>query len=162
MALTTRQPTNFETPDTGQGGGAVAVTSPSNTSHDSTTVAVGTPIATCRWFGFGGVAGLKTVVRLKADWTRDGAAPGGTSNSFTLEYSLDGGGSWATAFQFLNVSAPASGSADVALTPVPQDITQIQIRDNLTETGITATLTGAISNIRLEVTTQDSPPVMLW
>ena len=162
MSLTTRQPTANESPDTTQGGGAVAVNSPSNTGHGSTTVAVGTPIATCRWSGFAAVAGSKTSVRLKANWTRNGTVPGGTSNAFTFEYSLNGGSSWATAFQFLNVSGPASGSLDIALTPTPQDITQIQVRDNLTEIGITANLTGSISDITLEVTTQDAQPIVLW
>ena len=162
MSLTTRQPTANESPDTGQGGGAIAVNTPANTGHAATTVAVGTPVATCRWFGLQAVSGIKTAVRLKANWTRDGSVPGGTSNSFTMEYSLNGGGSWATAFQFLNVSAPASGSLDIALTPAPQDITQIQVRDNLTEIGITANLTGSISDIRLEVTTQDFMPIVMW
>lgn len=107
MPLTTRQPTSNESPDSTQGGGAIAVSTPSNTGHASTTVAVGTPIATCRWFAFQSVSGIKSSVRLKANWTRDGSVPGGTSNSFTLEYSLDGGSGWSTAFQFLNVSAPA-------------------------------------------------------
>lgn len=161
MPLTIRQPTANETPDTTQGGGAVAVNSPSNTGHGSTTVAAGTPVATCRWSGFQAVSGIKSQVRLKANWTRDGVVPGGTSNSFTFEYSLDGGGSWATAFQFLNVAAPASGSLDIALTPAPQDITLVQVRDNLTETGITATLTGSIDTITLEVTTQDPQIITL-
>lgn len=159
MALTTRQPTNRETPDTSQGGGALPVDTPSNTGHASTTVATG--VATCRWFGFQAVSGIKPSVRLKLDWTRNGSVPGGTSNAFTCEYSLDNGGSWATAFQFLNVTAPDSGSIDIALTPTPQDITLIQIRDSLLSIGITNNITGSIANITLEVTTQDPQVITL-
>jgi len=159
MSLTVKQPTDNETPDTTQGGGALAVTSPSDTGHGSTTVVTG--LSTCRWFGLQNIAGVKIAVRLKADWARDGSVPAGTSNSFTLEYSVNNGSSWATAFQFLNVAGPASGSVDIPLTP-PQDVSQIQIRDNLTHIGILGSVTGSISNIRLDVTTQDPMPIVLW
>jgi len=132
MALTVRQPTNRETPDSGQGG--QAVTGVSNTGHSSTVTASaavdspppGTPVSdsdskSARWFGLQEVSGQKILVKLKFTWSASGAvdATGGLGQgppqidgsasstcSFQIQYSLNGGSNWTT-----HVSDSASASS---------------------------------------------------
>lgn len=163
--LITRNPTSVTTPDPGQGGNAV--TGAINTGHGSTLVNanVGTPfqIKTCLWTGFQSVSGNVVSINFKADWSEDGfASPPDSDNDFRLEYSLNGGGAWNTAFSHTDVVNPASGSVNISI-PRTQDLTQFRVRDLLDAqyNGIGANLTGSISNIRLEVTIADPQLVVM-
>lgn len=163
MSTTIKQPTANESPDSGQGG--IAVTNASNTGHDSTTSAAldpDTQLKTCRWSGFQAVAGQITAVALKFSWSEDGSTSGGGLNNFTVERSVNGGGAWTSVFSH-SPSAPGSGSENIALS-VGQDLTQVQLRDSLLANasgGGGASVTGGISDIRIEVTVVDAAPVVM-
>ena len=166
MALITVNPTSNTTPDVGQGG--LAVTGATNTGHGSTTATTtggGTDTASCVWTAFPSVGSQIAAVTLKVDWTQNGSliGAGAKSNSFRLQYSVNGGGVWTNIFEHLNVTASSSGGEQVVIT-LPQDLTQIQVRDRLQATSsvdTTASVTGSISNIRLEVTTVDANLVVM-
>lgn len=161
MPLITRQPTANETPDTGQGG--LAVTGNTNTGHGSTGVVgvgSGSQLKTCRWFNFQSVAGQITGIRLKLNWSESGSIVPVSGSSFAIDYSLNNGSSWNNIISHVSVTAPNSGSEDVNI--VPQDITQIQVRDTLNAFDINggqADLTASVSDIRLEIQIADSTPI---
>src|SRR5262245_39469262 len=101
MSLFTKNPTSNTTPDPGQPG-SLAVTSPTNTGHASSQAtaldALDSESLSCIWQGFVSVSGRIISKTLKIDHTSSGALTGaGANNAFTLEYSLNGGGSWNTA-----------------------------------------------------------------
>jgi hypothetical protein len=162
MSFHTFNPTAFQSPDPGQPG-SLAVLSPSNTGHASTLISAVDGEAnsvSCIWSGFTPVFnGTPLSYQLKVDWTQDGSltGPGSKSNQFKVEYSLNGGGAWNTLFNHTAVTSSSSGSSQVSLT-LPQDITQVKVRDSLSVSstaGTDAELTASISNIRVEVTDQD-------
>lgn len=154
MSVVIRQPTQNETPDTGQSG--LAVTGISNTGHGSTvtqsSASASAPLGnasdsdakSARWFGLQEVSGQKTLVKLKFSWTASGNAQvsnesggsGSASASFQIQYSLNGGGSWNThvsdsADAILGGTNPDSftnnNSADITLSNA-QNVSQIQVR----------------------------------
>ena len=157
MAIIVRQPTSNETPDSGQGGDAV--TGAINTGHDVTVTSdpptPGSATKSCRWFGFAAVPGEVLSAKLKLDWTEDGSIPDG-SNSFRIQYSVNGGGAWTDIINHSDISAPDNNSEEVTL-PLPLDITQVQVRDRMTAQAATlaATVLTSISNIQVEVTVSD-------
>lgn len=160
--LITKNPTSNTTPDPGQGG--VAVTGATNTGHGSTTAsAVGavTQTKTCIWTTFPSAGGLVTAITLKVDWTENGSSSDGftlTTNLFTIEYSLNGGGAWNTLRASADVGSSSSGTSQVSLSTT-QDITQVQVRDLLSasgDVGESANITTSVSLIRLEVVTADN------
>jgi hypothetical protein len=192
MALLTQQPTANQTPDATQGGSAV--TGISNTGHSSTTssASVSPPIGsasssqtkTARWFTFADIFSSFQVKskRLKLTWTASGSAgadngadgDADATSSFTIQYTLNGGGSWTTIVTDSAIaSAPGTpsdsftnnNSADILLSST-QDITQVQVRDNIavsvsaTTNSLPASATGSstvtISSIRLEVEVVDT------
>ena len=167
MALFVKNPTSNTSPDPAQGG--AAVTNPVNTGHDATFVSrvpVGTNTATCIWSGFAAVSGQSSSVVLKFDWSEDGTLLGSGSNQFLVQYSVNGGSSFSTALVHNNVVAVSSGSASTTIPVGAGDLGQVQVRDKLTATsggpGNTASVTGGISNIRLEVTTVDATLLVMF
>lgn len=149
MALTTLNPTSNQTPDPGQGGNAV--TGNINTGHGSTTAVDTTK--TCIWTGFPAAVGQVKTVTLKADWTQDGSIPDG-NNSFKIQYSLNAGSSWNNLLNSTDIISPLSGSSQTSLSTA-QDLTLVRVRDSLIATpiGLAASVTGSVSNIRIEVDT---------
>lgn len=166
MPITTRQPTANETPDSGQGGSAV--TGNINTGHGSTTSAASngtSQLKTCRWSGFQPVSGIVTGIVLKAGWSENGSLSGvGASNLFRAQYSVNGGANWTDLFSHAGVTAVANGTAQATI-PANTAIGQIQVRDNLSAVtvnpGETADVIGTVSDIRLEVTTQDQQVIVM-
>jgi hypothetical protein len=164
----TRNPTANQTPDPGQAG-SDPVTGASNTGHSATSLSAVDGenfTASCLWTAFPSVVGLLLTATLKVDWSQDGAlsGAGSKSNRFRVEYSLNGGSSWNTLFNHVAITSPSSGSDQAVLT-LPQDFTQVRLRDtlnaNANDIGTTADVTGAVSNIRLEITTQDPQPIFI-
>lgn len=160
---TTYNPTSNTTPDPGFGG--LAVTGNINTGHGSTTTSqlpAGTQTKSCLWTGFPAVSGQIASITLKFDWSEDGfviVGGGSASNSFTVQYSLNGGGAFSEVFTHDDVTSPTSSNSQVSI-PLPQDPTQIQVRDRMQATatadiGDSASITTTISNIRLEIVTAD-------
>lgn len=151
LKLATLNPTGFTTPDSGQGG--TAVTGASNTGHASTAADAaaggGTQEKTCIWTAFQSAPGVVSKLTLKVNWTESGQVDGGT-NMFRLQYSLNGGSGWTTAFQHIDVVADDSSEFSVALSAA-QTISQVQVRDRLFAQTGDAVVVGSISNIRLEV-----------
>jgi hypothetical protein len=168
MGFYTFNPTSFQNPDPGQPG-SLAVTSPTNTGHASTLISAVDGEAnsvSCIWTGFSPVFnGTPLLYQLKVDWSQNGllTGAGSKSNRFKIEYSINNGSSWATLLDHPNVTASTSGSSQVSLT-LPQDITQVKVRDSLSVSstaGTNAELTASISNIRVEVTVQDPYVIVL-
>jgi hypothetical protein len=153
VSIVNVSPNAYETPDSGQVGGAV--TSPSNTGHGSTKVLAsnrGSVEKSCRWSGFQAVSGKIISITPKVDWNENGS-PGDGSNKFLLQYSLDNGSSWNGLYVHLGITSPNSGTAQVSL-PSGQDISLVQVRDRLTAIGSatsSSSVTVSVSNIRLEV-----------
>lgn len=166
MPSFTRQPTSNVTPDPGQGGNAV--TGNTNTGHGSTNVArngVGSESATCKWTTFLSVPGLITAITIKVDWSQDGSLSGvSPDNRFRIQYSVNGGGAWTSLRNVTSITSPSSGTSSASLT-LPQDISQIQVRDLLEASGADpgdiASITASVSNIRLEVTTQEAQVIVM-
>lgn len=169
MAAITIQPTANTTPDAGQGG--IAVTGNVNTGHGSTVTSqagAGTQTKSCIWTGFPSVGGPLRSVTLKFDWTETGAVNIGTgsaANEFRVEYSINGGGAWNTVFTHADVVAPTTSSSQVTIT-LPQDTTQVQVRDRMQATATadisdSASITTTVSNIRLEVVTVDGALIVM-
>lgn len=169
MAVITINPTSNTTPDAGQGGNAV--TGATNTGHDLTTVnAPGSVLQTksCIWTTFTTIPGQIKSITLKFGWSEDGVLNFGTgsaSNSFRVQYSVNGGGAFTTIFDHIDVTSPTTSSSQVAIA-IPQDITQIQVRDRLTAVATvdpsdSASITASVSNIRLEIETADGLVVMM-
>ena len=139
-----------------------------------------------RWSAFQSVSGAIVSVRLKFDWSVSGSASagaaedGGSASSgwdFKIDYSLNGGSGWTNrVIRSLSVGGNdsqnlnTSGSEDILLSP-GQNITQVQVRDYM-NTGAAAqggqeiassaiaTITTSISNIRIEVELDTTPPAI--
>jgi len=166
MPITTRNPTANETPDSGQGG--IAVSGNTNTGHGSTALSASggdTSFATCLWTSFPSVGGQILSAKLKADWSQSGSLTGGgfRSNGFAVEYSLNNGSTWNFLFNHTDITSSSSGSDEVSLS-TSQDLTQVRLRDSLTvaaNVGNSAQVTASISNIRIEVITQDQTHLLV-
>jgi hypothetical protein len=164
--LVTRNTTARTTPDPGQGG--AAVTGDTNTGHASTTAlqnGAGTTTKTCMWQGFAAApGGQKSAIVLKVDWEQNGnLSDGGVStvNQFTIDYSLNGGGSWNSLRNVSQVQSSSSGTSQVSLG-LGQDLTQVRVRDALIASGVLgeqAGITVTISNIRIEITTVEDAAI---
>src|SRR5262245_24926565 len=162
MPLTTRQPTSNTTPAPGVGGDFVA--GPTNTGH-GTTSGSGNYSASWVCSGFANVSGQKTSVRLKANHSSNGFVSGAAFNSYIIEYSLNGGSSWTTAFTRAFFNTLLNSSFDIAL-PNNQDLTQVQVRDrgltSITDPELeNAAIDFSVSSIRIEVTTVDTTKPIL-
>lgn len=167
-----RQPTSNETPDSSQIVGDLAVTGASNTGHSSTTASAsgaGSAVdKTCRWSGFAAAPeGNRISVTLKITHTSDGLLTGATaSNQFKLEYSVNGGSSWSTAVDRVNVNNSSQGPTtfSVALSN-GQDLTQVQVRDLMSavsdDAGDSAESNATISGIQVEVVTVDQTVIIM-
>lgn len=169
MSLIVVQPNVNTTPDLDQGASS-AVTGISNTGHGATASSAGgegdTEIKTAKWSSFSPVGGQKSSIVLKIDHTSSGALSGVTANnSFTLEYSLNGGSSWATAVSRSNFTALQGPTTFSIALPNTQDISQVQVRDKIQAStdaiGHTATATVTIANIKLEVTTSGQQVIVM-
>jgi len=169
MGAFTINPASFENPDTGQVG-TIAVTSPSNTGHASTSAQVlgGTALVRkgCRWFAFPSVSGQVASLTLKVDHTSDGALAGlSKSNTFRLQYTLNGGGAWTDIVNRVDfTTAQGPTTATIPLT-LPQDTSMIQVRDFLRADtlpdGGTVTATATIANIAIDVVTIDPQMIIM-
>jgi hypothetical protein len=163
MSIQLFQPTSNTTPDPGQGG--LAVSGAINTGHGS-TLATGplnnSQTKTCLWTGFSSVTGHIASVKLKFDWTESGTVGDGASNSFTVQYSINGGGAWLAALVHNDIIGANSGSSEVTVSQT--DLTQVRVRDKLEAVGSdigSASVTASISNISLEVTIVDGGVIVL-
>jgi len=168
VAFFTVQPSNNQSPDATLGG--LAVTTPTNTGHASTTAscsgASGVQTKSCRWFGLSNIGGQRSSVTLKFDHTTSGALTGaGASNSYQVDYSLNGGGSWTTALlrqDFTSSQGPTTAS--IAL-PVAQDVSLVQVRDFFsvvtTDAGESASAMSTIAAIKVEVLTVEAAIAMM-
>lgn len=162
MSLYTYNPTANQSPDATLGG--LAVTSPTNTGHASSTAscsdAGGSQSKSCRWFTFPAFTGLKKSVTLKFDHTTDGALSGpGASNSYQVDYSVNGGSNWTNAVlrqNYAGAQGPTTASVTLSAT---QDLTAVQVRDffavSTTDAGESASATATIANVKLEVVTAE-------
>jgi len=180
MALITLQATVNQTPDPNFGTDST-VTTPSNTGYATSQVqdlGVGAQQnKSCRWSGYSNVTARKTKVTVKFDWqiVNGGGSTdislGGTANadaSFNVQLSTDGGSTFASTMltRSGNISGnntfdlTDSGSVSFDVSPIPSDLSQIQIRSrmhaNATTTGngsAQATVNANVSNIKVEVIT---------
>jgi len=192
-----------QTPDPGQSG-TLGVDGISNTGHGSTLTGASavdieaspskniSQAKSARWSSFqggpsGGIIGLK----LKFDWTASGDVDafvdtGGIASArinFDIEYSIDGGSSWANALSRSRMVSQSGigektdgisdgGSVEVVLSS-SQNISLVQVRDimraNATanapsvsgaEAESSAGVTTSVSNIHLEVETDTIAPVI--
>ena len=168
MSTFTITPTSFTTPDPGLGGSSV--TGASNTGHAATTALGlnGTTVdKTCIWQSFPAAGGQILGVALKLDWTEDGALTGaGSTNQFLIQYSINGGGAWTDIINHSNITS-ASGPTTASVTlSVSQDLTQVRVRDFLeghtNDSPRSASVTGTVANIKIEVTIVDGVPVCMW
>lgn len=160
--LVVKQPTSNQSPDPGQGG--AAVTTPANTGHASTATDCGGEVCddfkTCIWTAFQSVVSVSISKTLKITHTSSGSLSGITAqNTFTLEYSLNGGSSWLTAVSRSNFTSSAGPTVFSVSLPVGQDLTQVRVRDLIRAVtnalGHTANATATISGIQIEVVIQD-------
>lgn len=169
-----RIPTANESPDTTNGiAGDVAVTTPSNTGHASTTATFtgsgsgnGSQIKSCRWFTFENLlVGNRTSVKLKVTHTSSGSTTdpsfSNSSNRFQLQYSTDNGSNWNNIVDRQNFTASQGPTESEVTLSLTQDLTQVQVRDILTASvffpdTFTVTATATISNIKVEVTVADA------
>ncbi|HEY9432819.1 MAG TPA: Ig-like domain-containing protein [Blastocatellia bacterium] len=154
--VVTVNPSANQTPDPGQGG--LAVNGNINTGHGSTIAGASNgrvQSKSCKWTGFQSVSGQITAITLKFEWSADVDI----FSFFRTEYSIDGGSNWVTVFQLQGTGA-SSGSESVMLSP-SQNISLVQVRDKLTAAapvGEAAGVAVSISNIRIEVETDTTPP----
>jgi hypothetical protein len=168
MPIHTLTPTAFQSPDAVLSGSAVDT--PSNTGHAETTTSesAGNSLTkSCRWHTFQDVVGAKTAVTLKITHTSNGALVGPTpTNTFRLQYTLNGGGAWINAVERLNFTSAQGPTVFSVSLGAGQDISQVQVRVLYQVTTVDladiAAITATIGSIQLEVTTQDSPPITLW
>lgn len=167
MALYTYQPTSNTTPDQA---GTLAVTSPSNTGHAASTSTSldlnDSDGVSCRWQGFSAFIGQIQSVTLKVDHTSSGTLSGvGANNAFTVDYSLNNGGSWTNAVSRSHFTASQGPTTLSVALPITQDLTQVRVRDLISTStvsnGEVATCTGTIANIKIEVVTVDQHVVMM-
>jgi hypothetical protein len=170
MSLITKTPTSNTTPDPAQGG--LAVSSPSNTGHANTScIASGDDIGvsedkSCIWTAIGSVSGGIISKTLKITHTSNGSRSGASaSNQFRLDYSLNGGGSWNNAVLRLNMTSSQGPTVFSVALPVGQDLTQVQVRDFIQASAIfighNSTADATISDIKVEVVTQDGSIIVL-
>jgi RHS repeat-associated protein len=169
QSVVTVYPSAYQTPDPNDWG-SDAVSSPSNTGHGDTSVsAFGThngisfyDFRSCKWWGFQ-FGGQAQSIILKVDWSESGFAYGSGDNDFRLEFSLDGGANWTVAFDHYYIKSSNSGTFQISLSP-SQNVSQILVRDHVGAIGDEdnqgAYLTASISNIRLEIETDTTPPVI--
>lgn len=194
MSLVTRNPTSNQTPDPGQGGSAVTGntnTGHASTTSFATrdTNGTTTQIKTCIWTALQAVSGLITAINLKFTWeihlstNANTTAVGDQSDALAqvaIQYSTNGGGAWNNQVVKTVTSSAVDGSTDsdsldegptnetvsipLSSGGVPQDISQIQIRDSIkAEVTIsevsaadgTGSSDATISNIRVEITLSD-------
>jgi YD repeat-containing protein len=151
-------PSAYQTPDS-RGG---VPSSASNTGGSKSLNIVGGPSSsvssTCTWSGFPSVSGQIVSARLKMDWSASGSVSGG-GGGFSLEYSLNNGSSWTSAASIGGSSFSQSSSVNVLL-PAGQNITQVQVRYSVSGgggPGASGSVSGSVSNIRLEVETMNCP-----
>lgn len=167
MALITVNPTSNTTPDPGQGGSAVS--SATNTGHAATTSTGlnGTgQTKTCIWQSFPASAGQIQSINLKLDWTEDGSFSGADAlNQFRIQYSTNGGGAWTNIIDHNQITAPVGPTTATVALNVTQDLTQVRVRDlvlaNTLGPGNSASVTGTVANIKIEVLAVDSMPIMM-
>lgn len=169
MALYTYNPTTATTPDPDLAG-TLAVTGATATGHAATTCTAsgGTDQQqkSCRWSGFPASAGQIKSATLKVGFSRNGSLSDGgleTFNQFQIQYSLNNGSSWTTLRDDQFVTSSSSGTDSVALA-VTQDLTQVLVRDfmDAEKVGSTsASITGSISDIRIEVEAYDAQVVVM-
>lgn len=163
MATITRNPTSNSSPDAGQGGNAV--TTPSNTGHAATTASASngaSDLKTCKWTTFQTLPVAPVSLTLKVDWSENGSTSG-APNQFQCDYSVNGGSSWTTLFQHGSITSANSGTASASLS-ASQNISQVQVRDSLsvvTSSGTSASVTGTISNVRLEADVNIAQSVLM-
>jgi RHS repeat-associated protein len=198
QSVSSVNPTAYQTPDPVQGGWAVS--SPSNTGHGNDAislshVAPGSDARSCLWRSFQSVGGQVQSITLKFDWVATGSASVQGYNEedsvmadieYSVEYSLNGGGSWVGAagyslfaevngvgsdgVGFSNPNHPATTPVSISI-PANTPINQIMVRDRLgtsirTSGGATGySSVGAygptrVENIRLEVVTDTTAPVI--
>lgn len=143
-----------------------AVTTPTNTGHAATTSSANgdgigdEEVKSCNWSGVANVFGPKSAVTLKITHTSNGTRSGASAaNQFTLEYSLNGGGSWNTAVSRSNMTSSQGPTVFSVGLSTSQDLTQVKVRDFIQASAFTvghsATATATISDIQVEVTTLD-------
>lgn len=158
----TLQPTAVTSPDPGQGGSAV--TGAATNGHGSTTSSASgagnSQSKTCLWTVFDSPVIQPVVAVLKLEWSQNGSIDHpefGTNNSFTIQYSTNGGGGWTTLHTATGVTSSSSGSSEVSLGMI--DVANLHVRDlvyaqggtgGLTDYG--AGITTTVSDIRLEIT----------
>jgi PA14 domain len=174
-------PSANQTPDSIEPGD-LAVTSPSNTGHGTTTASAfnlgpATQAKSCRWFAFQPPSGQITKITLKVDWSISGyvntSAPDFIDSAsaaavFHIMYSINNGisfngmtrGAASSVFfgaEYKPISDSGSFSVDL---PANTPINQIIVSDRLyTETSASgagsawAEMTATTSNVRLEVET---------
>jgi hypothetical protein len=164
MPIQNFNPTENQSPDSGQGG--IAVDSSSDTGASAGISVFGDGIIgasetkTCRWFNFQTIPPNPLAIKLKIGHSSNGSLSGGlVSNAFTLQYSLNGGSIWLNAVQRTNFSGALNDTFSVDLS-LAQDISQVQVRMLLQASafnvGDLASASAAISDIRLEVETQNN------
>jgi hypothetical protein len=140
------------------------MTGPSNNGHAASTVAwsdppTGSQTKTIQWDTFPSIPGIVKQVRVKFDWTRNASISGNGSTNWTVSCSNGD-----VIIQELGVTGSASGSVDFILTagfsqPQTLNIFEfIQAAVFVGGFGGGASLTTQISNLRFEVTYDDTPP----
>lgn len=167
MPTVTSQPTAFQSPDAVLSGSAVDT--PSNTGHAETITSesAGDSLTkSCRWHTFQAVSGQKTSITLRMTHTSSGALAGPTpTNTFRLQYTLNGGGAWTTAVERLNFTSAQGPTVFSVGLSVSQDISQVQARVLHQVTTVDgadiATITATIASIQLEVVTVNPRPVVI-
>ena len=167
MGLITINPTANQSPDATLGG--LAVQTPTNTGYASTTASVGvgggTQTKSWRGFSFPAAAGQIISKTLKVDHTSSGALTGSADNAFTIEYSTNGGANWTFGVlrtTFTTSQGPLTLSVSLS---VGQDVTAVQVRSlcqAFAGAGETASATGTISNVRVEVVTANPRVVTMF
>jgi len=170
MGLYLIKPTAFQSADATLGG--LAVTSPSNDGHASTTALafgdeVGAPVRhSCRWHSFPSFPSFNIKSKkLKVTHSSSGSLVGASpSNFFQLAYSLNGGSSWTNVVTRVDFTSSQNDTLSVDLA-VGQDLTQVQVRDHIEASafniGDSASSTVTISDIKVEVIIVDPLLVMM-
>lgn len=160
MALITKNPTANQSPDATLGGSAVV--SPTNTGHAATNAIISgidSQLFSCRWFSVQDVGGQRKSVTLKVTHLSSGSVSGTGTNRFTLSYSTNGGSAWTDIVDRVNYTTTQGPTVASVTLAVGQDLTQVQVRDLISATGIdagdTANAEVTISDIKVEVVTVD-------
>lgn len=150
-------------------GGDSAVTGATTTGHAATNpVSAGEAFAdnrSCRWSGFPAGPSGRQSATLKVTHTSSGSLVngGGTAhNGFTLEYSLNNGGSWTSIASRSDFTASEGPTTFSVALSAGQDLTQVQVRDRLTtltnDINDIASVTATIADIQIEA---QQPPQLL-